>query len=389
MIPRLLKSHLLKTLKSGKSILLLGPRQAGKSTLIKDLKPRISFNLANQSVFLNFIRDPKYLESKLSALPKEKSEKKRFIFIDEVQRIPSLLNTIQDLVDNQGYQFILSGSSARKLRRGRANLLPGRVISYQLGPIVSAELSYNIDSESALSLGSLPEIITSKDQKISKQILKSYAQIYLNEEIKAEALTKSIESFTRFLYVVAAQSGQFFDLSKISSRAGVPRQTAQRFFELLEDTLIIRRCPAFAKSEKTRLVQHPKAYFFDCGVLNGLLGNFKISDDRREFLFETLFFNQLVTTLEALALDYRLSTFRTSGGAEVDFVLELDDKIFAIECKTGFVRKQELGGFESLQSFLGRRKISHRIVVSDQLESLRLDKILVLPWQVFLKDFIG
>ncbi len=380
MIDRLLAQRLKKSIKNNKSVLLLGPRQTGKSTLAASLQPSLTFNLANESTFLEFVRDSSFLESTLKA----KNLHKGLIFIDEVQRLSSLLNTIQYLIDkNKQLQFVLSGSSARKLKRGKANLLPGRVHFYQLGPIVSGEMNFAMTTEKILRFGSLPEAINENDSKQLKMLLKSYAQIYLNEEIKAEALTKNIEGFARFLYAMAADSTKYIDLSKISSQIAVPRQTTQRFFEILEDTLIIKRCDAFAKSDKKRIVQHPRFYFFDNGVLNGLLNNYNCSEDRLGYLFENLFFNQLSTSLNYDDRDYRLSTYRTSAGAEVDLILELEDKIFAIECKTGYVKKSNLGGFSSFEDFLGKKV--RKIVVTPNDQERTFDSIEVMNWQKFLK----
>jgi predicted AAA+ superfamily ATPase len=208
--------------------------------------------------------------------------------------------------------------------------------------------------------------------------------IYLNEEIKAEALTKNLEGFTRFLFTLAAESSHFLDLSKVSKNASVPRQTVQRFFQILEDTLIIKRVEAFAKSEKRRLIQHPKFFFFDNGVLNSLLSNYTCSLDRRGVLFENFFFNQLSTSLSYSDLDYRLSTYRTDAGAEVDFVLELEGQVIAIEVKTGHFGKSDLGGFNSLERFL--KKPLKKVVITDKFNSRKIEDIEVMPWQSFLES---
>ena len=202
----------------------------------------------------------------------------------------SMKFAIQALLDEHRtrLRFLLSGSSARKLRRGQANLLPGRIHSYQLGPIVSAELDYQMPTERILSLGSLPGILTDLEEGSAQKTLRTYGATYLKEEIQAEALSRNIEGFARFLKVVTSWSSELVDFSKVASLAGISRQTATRYFEILEDTLIFHRIEPFAKSARIRLVQHPKYYIFDVGVLNGLLGNFICSDDRIERLFETL-----------------------------------------------------------------------------------------------------
>lgn len=379
-IQRKLSRNLHASLKAGKSILLLGPRQTGKSTLSQELQPDLEFNLANEAVFLDFAKDPNFLESQIRL----KMKNKGLVFIDEVQRHPRLMNTVQSLIDkNKTLQFLLTGSSARKLRRGHANLLPGRLHTYELGPITSAELGYEMDTDRALSLGTLPEIITDLDLRNAKKTLKSYAMTYLQEEIKSEALTKNLDGFTRFLFNIAADSSKYLDLTKVSKNIGVPRQTVQRFFEILEDTLIVSRCQAFANSEKRRIVQHPRFFIFDNGVLNSLLGNYNLSSDRRGFLFENLFFNQLKTSLESSDLDYRISSYRTDGGAEVDFVLEVENKIYALEVKSGAFSKKDLGGFKSIQE-LTKTRITPYVIVSEGHHRW-IDDIEVIPWQSFLE----
>ncbi len=381
MLLRTLQKQIQKSLKNKKSVLLIGPRQVGKSTLLKGLRPNVEFNLARQSTFLEFIKNPDYLEQNLAAiLPKG-----GLVSVDEIQRVPSLLNTIQYLIDEKRpYQFIMTGSSARKLRRGRANLLPGRVHSYDLGPITSCELNYDANTDFMLSFGSLPAVITDTDTKEIKKLLRSYSVTYLSEEIKAEALTKNIEGFTRFLFKIAVESSHYLDLSKISKNVGVPRQTIQRYFEILEDTLLVHRLESFAKSEKRRLIQHPRFYFFDNGVLNALLGNFNCSDDRKGQLFENLFVTQLLTALRASEMDFRISNYRTDAGAEVDVILELEGKTYAIEIKTGGFSKADLGGLNSFEKFISK-KIQKFVVLPDG-NPRRIDDVQILPWQDFMKQ---
>ena len=177
---------------SQKSFLLLGPRQTGKSTLVSTLNPDLAINLAHEATYLEFARNPREIEERLNALPP--SEPTQSIFIDEVQRLPSLLNTVQTLLDAmpQRYKFLLTGSSARKLRRGHANLLPGRIFTYHLGPVVSREMNYQLDTNAALTHGTLPGILFDPDVKTKEKTLASYAATYLKEEVQAEALTRNL-----------------------------------------------------------------------------------------------------------------------------------------------------------------------------------------------------
>ncbi len=197
--------------KSKKSVLVLGPRQTGKSTLIRNVEPELSINLALESTYLEFARNPAELPQRLAAKPY------KTVFIDEVQRLPTLLNTLQALLDEtpRPPKFYLTGSSARKLRRGNANLLPGRIHTYHLGPLTSAELGRSVNVRRALSTGMLPGIWTEPEERERLKTLRSYAATYLKEEIQAEALTRSLEGFSRFLFVAAAEAGKFLDLSQL------------------------------------------------------------------------------------------------------------------------------------------------------------------------------
>lgn len=367
--------------KSKKSILLLGPRQTGKSTLVRSLSPDLSINLANESTFLDFARNPNELNEILEI------KKHKTVFIDEVQRLPQLLNTIQAIIDESKLhiKFYLTGSSARKLKRGKANLLPGRIHSYNLTPLTSKELEYKMDLQEALSTGLLPGIWTETNVKEKQKTLRSYASTYLKEEIQAEALTRNIEGFSRFIYVVAAESGKFLDLSKLASNASIPRQSAIRYFEILEDTLIVQRCNAFGKSERRRLIQRPKFYFFDTGVLNALLENFNVSNDRIGTLFENLIFNQICHSAQALDIPIRLSTYRTEHGAEVDFILEKERKVFAIEVKASKnVGKSDLRGFKSFEEYYN--KPHKKLIVYLGNKAKVINNVTVLPWQMLLQQ---
>jgi predicted AAA+ superfamily ATPase len=339
------------------SCLLLGPRQTGKSTLLHQMKPDLEINFADEATFLEFSSNPARLEEVLSP------GNIKTVFIDEVQRLPNLLNTIQKIIDQtrraprRKLRFFLSGSSARKLRRGQANLLPGRILSYFLGPLHLLETGGDVSIDALLSYGALPGVVTEPQEKMKKALLTSYAGTYLKEEIQAEALTKNIEGFSRFLFVMAAKNGQFVDFSKLGSQASINQKTASRFFEIMEDTLVVKRLPAFSGSDLKRLVQHPKFYFFDVGVLNGLLNNFRPSLDRIGMLFENLVFSQITSLLDSLAQTYRISTYRTNKNAEVDFILELENQMFAIEVKASKnIGEEDFRGLKSFRLFQPQAK---------------------------------
>ena len=372
MIPRLLTNTLRE---SPKGVLILGPRQTGKSTLCRELKAQMVINLMNESTYLEFARNPRRLQELIAA------SRPTSVFIDEIQRLPSLLNSIQVLVDEGPNcpKFILTGSSARRLRRGSANLLPGRLFTYRLGPLCSQELNYEMDS-AAMSFGALPEVYLLDKVALKQKLLTSYTGTYLKEEIQAEALTKNIEGFARFLFAAAAESSRFLDLAKLAQQAQIDRSSAVRWFEILEDTLIVNRVSAFSKSSRQRLVQHPRFFFFDNGILNALLNNFQASPDRIGMLFENLFCSQIFASAAAADKEVIVSSYRTSQGAEVDFVIETGSEIFAVECKATLNDPRFThAGFDGLEKAAGRS--IRRIVAYLGQESLERGKVTVLPWQ--------
>jgi uncharacterized protein len=366
--------------RSKKSVLLLGPRQTGKSTLMRSLAPDLELNFAREDTFFELAQNPRALEERLAAA------RPKTVFLDEVQRLPGVLNTVQAILDEPSPpRFLLTGSSARKLRRGRANLLPGRIHTYSLGPLSAAECNFAMDTPQALSTGTLPGIYSETDERERKKTLRSYAATYLKEEIQAEALTRNIEGFARFLQVAAACAGSYLDLSKLSSEAMVPRQTAVRFFEILEETLIVQRCDAFAKSNRRRLVQHPRYYFFDNGVLNALLGTFTPAADRIGPLFEHLMHSQVLALVAGRDAELRVSSYRTEHGAEVDFIIEGNGFLWAVECKASRnVGPSDSRGLKRFAEFVGKRHRSVVVYLGDAKR--RIEGVDVLPWQEVIRQ---
>ncbi len=378
MITRLIASEIKK---SPKSILLLGPRQVGKSTLATSLKPDLSINLSDQVEFLQHSSNPGELRSLLELT------RPSTVLIDEVQRLPSLLNTIQALVDqNKKLKFFLTGSSARKLKRGGANLLPGRVLNYKLGPLVCAELDYKMDTGRVLTMGSLPEVYLSKSEKLATSLLRSYVANYLKEEIQAEALTRSLDSFSRFLQESILSTGQFIDYTKLSKKTKISRHACPRYFDILEDTMVGQRVLPFPElTASLKLIKHPKFYFFDTGVYNGLLNNFVASQDRMGVLSEQLVFNQLVHSAWAYEKELELSTFRTHAGEEVDFILKLDHDVFGVEVKTSANLISD--DFLGLQFFAKNFPKARGLFVFHMgTQEKKFGKIHALPWQKGLKE---
>lgn len=379
MIRRFLSDELLQV---RKSVLVLGPRQVGKSTLISSLHPDFEINLADENLFLRYSAAPAQFKSDILG------SGARTIFIDEIQRLPKLLNSIQVMIDSdKELKFYLSGSSARKLKRGDANLLPGRILRYKLGPLVASEMNYALDTRKALELGTLPEIYLEKDRKLAEKILTTYSGVYVKEEIQSESLVRNLDSFARFLSELGTLLGTFIDYTKLSKRAKISRHAVPRYFEILEDSMIGARLSPFASFEHDLdLIMHPKFYLFDNGVSNGLLGNFIASNDRVGVLSEQLVYNQIVHSAWSRGLEARVSTFRTRQGVEVDFIVELEGKIFAIEVKSSHdTHDDDLHGVRFfLDQFKGR--LAGAFVLHLGKASRRFGDIWSIPWQEGLKQ---
>lgn len=338
-----------------KSILLLGPRQVGKSTLLRELKPDLVINLAREKEFLDHSSRPELIEELIEGT------NSKVVMVDEVQRIPSILNTIQALIDEKKTRFLISGSSARKLKRGQANLLPGRLVSYSMGGLSSVELQGELNLKKSMVYGFLPEIFLEKDLHLAKDILTTYAGIYLKEEIQAELLVRNIQGFSRFLTAFSEYSGKVLDLSKVSSKAKVSRTGASRFLEILEETLLVIRCESFQEASRAETISHPRYFFFDPGVLNGLLGGFSLSQDRIGLLFEHAVVAQIQNTAAALHTAFELFYFRTRNGLEVDFIIRVNGKLWAIEAKSGSVQPQDSKSLEAFREYFPA--VNERVIV--------------------------
>lgn len=360
-----------KLSKARRSFLLLGPRQTGKSTLIRTLGPKLEINLADEETYIAFLRDPGLLKQRIRGAST--------VFIDEIQRIPSMLNTVQYVLDQERPpKFLLTGSSARKLKRGEANLLPGRIFMYELGPLSCSELGDLFDIRQALRKGLLPGIYLEKDSETWMKLLQTYAVTYLKEEIQAEALTRNLEGFSRFFDVMCSRSGDFIDFTKFASLASIERMSARRYFDVMIDTLVLRTIEPFGKSQRVRLTQHPRFYLFDVGVLNGALRNFEASSDRVGNLFEHLVLQLICSEFQGRDESIRLSVYRTEAGAEVDLILESRGKVFAIEIKaTKKIGPSDLRGLKSFGAYYGKRHTPLIIYMGEH--PARLDGVEILP----------
>jgi len=358
------------------SCFLWGPRQTGKSTLLKQLfhdSPTYDLLLSNE--FVRLSTRPSLLREEVLAQPL--SEKP--VIIDEVQKIPALLDEVHWLITNHKRQFILCGSSARKLKRSGANLLGGRALRYELFPLVCNEIP-DFDLLKALNQGLLPRHYLAQG---SQDMIAAYVGDYLKEEIAQEALTRNIPAFSRFLEAAAFSNGEIVNYKNVAGDCGVSAPTVKEYFHILEDTLIGKFIPSYRKRPKRRVIQTPKFYFFDVGLANFLLKRGKIVPRSEIFgkAFEHFIYQEITAHSHYSGLRYPIAYWRTASQLEVDFIL--GDHETAIEVKgTEQTTPPHLKG---LKAFCEEYKVKHAIVVSLDPKPRIADRISILPWKVFLQ----
>ena len=372
------------TLPRTRSCLLLGPRQTGKSTLVRQTLPRRSFavDLLQHDTFLRYSKEPSLYRLEVEAQIRRGV---RVFFVDEIQRIPALLDEIHGLIEAHKVRFILTGSSARKLRRGGANLLAGRASTRRLYPLTVDEQGDSFDLERTLRLGSLPAVVTGSERD-ARDLLEGYAETYLREEIQAEALVRNLGGFGRFLDVAASENGGIVNFSAVGRDAALATRTVQEYYQILEDTLIGFRLEPWRSSPRARLVGHPRFYFFDTGVTNALVDRLTGTLDRawRGRLFEQWVVLECVRKIEYQRSEARLFYWRTNNGAEVDLLVEVHGRLrLAVEIKA----KRQVSGADlsGLRSFAHAHPDVRRVVVAEVPEAYRLGTVDILPYRAFLE----
>lgn len=357
------------------SLFLWGARQTGKSTLLKEMFTNaIWFDLLLSDVYERLSKNPSILRETILAQPDT-----NLVIIDEIQRIPELLNEVHWLIANKNKQFVLSGSSSRKIIRGGYNLLGGRAIRYELYPLVSSEIP-NFDLLRALNNGLLPRHYLAAN---AKKLLSAYIGNYLKDEIAAEAKIRNIQSFAKFLEAAAFSNGEMVNYANIASDCGVSAPTVKEYFQILEDTLMGRFVPSYQKKPKRRVITAPKFYFFDVGIVNYLLKRGKIEFGSEVFgnAFEHFIYHEIYAHSQYSGLAYPISYWRTASQIEVDFIL--GDNEVAVEVKsTTNVSSRHLSG---LKSFAEEYKTKQLILVCNEPMARLVDNIHVLPWKVFLQ----
>lgn len=308
-----------------RSFFLFGPRSVGKSFwLRRHFGNAPYFDLLNNATYLELSRNPSILEAKIGNQPRGS-----WVCIDEIQKIPSLLSEVHRLIENKGFNFALSGSSARKLKRGGADLLAGRAVTCRMEGFSSAETSKLFDLDAVINWGSLPIILGEQSDTDIASILSAYVHTYIKEEIKEEGIVRNIEPFIRFLEVAGMVNGQILNKENIARDAKVPRATVDVYFSILEDTLLGHFLPAFRPNVKVREQSHPKFYWFDAGVARGAAGllNDPVDSMWRGWSFETLIFHELRVYNHVKGKNRQIFFYRTGAGSEIDFVIETKKKM--------------------------------------------------------------
>lgn len=374
------------------SFFLFGARGTGKSTYIKKQfltsQSILEIDLLNSDLEEEYAKSPMALYEKIRSQPK----KWDWIFIDEVQKNPRLLDVVHKSIEDLRVKFILTGSSARKLKRGGANLLAGRAFLYSLFPFTQLELKDKFDLNSSLRWGSLPQLQSFKDDADRKSYLKGYSQIYLKEEIKVEQLVRNIDPFRGFLEVAAQMSGKIINYSKISNDVGVDHKTVQNYFEILSDTWLGYFLPSFHQSVRKSQRLSPKFFFFDLGVKNSLaqlidskpvLGNTFYGE-----LFEHFMINELFRLNSYFEKDFRFSYLSTKNNAEIDLILSKGSRHIAVEIKSNInIDPVEVKKTKNLASDISN--IKKIFYVSHHKEARIIDGVECLHWQDFIQLFIS
>jgi predicted AAA+ superfamily ATPase len=344
---------------------LWGPRQTGKTTLLRAKYPdALWIDLLKADEFRRYLQNPESLREGLAA-----RDSIRQVVVDEVQKVPQLLDEVHWLHENRGIRFALCGSSARKVKRGQANLLGGRALRYELHGLIAAEIGEDFDLKRMLNHGYLPNIYESDN---SRSLLNSYVADYLKEEVAAEGLVRNLRVYSEFLNMAALADAERVNFSTIARDCGVSSHTIKGYFQILEDTLLGRWLPAYTRRPKRRVITAPKFYFGDVGVVNHLArrGDLQPGSELYGRAFENWVFHELSAHNAYSSAYARLSYWHLPSGIEVDFVV--NDMQLAIEAKaTAKVTPDHLKGLREVVR--DHRRIKQRIVVCLERTSRRTD----------------
>ena len=364
------------------SAFLWGARKTGKSTYLREKFPdSIVYDFLKTDVFFELSKNPSLLRERL--LAKEAAELKKPIILDEIQKVPQLLDEVHWLIENKGLRFVLCGSSARKLKKGHANLLGGRAWRYELFPLVSHEME-KIDLLRVLNHGLIPLHYLQNDENC-KRSLTAYVQDYLREEIFAEGLTRNIPAFSRFFDAFGYSHGEITNYCNIARECGVNSKTVKEYYQILIDTLLAIRVEPYKKRQSRQVItKASKYYMFDVGVA-GFLTKRHIAEQKGEEFgkaLEHFLLMEIVAYKSYAGKDFSINFWRTKSGLEVDFVLDKGE--IAIEIKgSGRVDKRDIYGLNAFTEAFSPKK---SILVCNEKEKRMHGKMAIVPWEVFLHE---
>jgi len=357
---------------ANRSAFLWGPRKTGKTSLLRQQFPEAYWiDLLDYDLFLSLSQRPSSLRQILDA------QFSKTVVIDEVQKIPNLMDEIHWLIENRGYQFILCGSSARKFRRGKIGLLGGRAWRFELYPLVTKELKA-FDLDRALLVGLIPSHYFALNAEMD---LKGYVHDYLKEEVQAEALTRNLPAFSKLLRSAAITNGMLLNYSNAARESGVSVKTIREYYQILEDTLIGRQLAPWRKTKKRRLIETAKFFFFDTGIVSNLLGQRSLVPGTREYgrAFEHFILQECWAYSHYSKLEFPISFWRTASGSEVDLIL--GDAEVALEIKASSRVADRTKG---LHLFHEENKCRQSFIISREQRPRKISsQITVLPWQNF------
>lgn len=359
---------------------LWGPRQSGKSTLLKSLYPDGRWvDLLKNDEFRRYSGRPELLRQELDA---DDWDPSRQIVIDEVQKVPALLDEVHWLLENSGFSFALCGSSARKVRRGNVNLLGGRAARYELRGLTGIELGDSFDITRLLNHGYMPSMY---EVQRPRRMLDAYIDDYLRHEIATEGVVRNLPAFADFLHTAAMSDGEIVNFTNIASECGVSSPTVKNHFEILDDTLLGRWLPAYRRRQKRRVIRAPKFYFYDVGIVNRLArrGVLAPGTDTYGKAFENWVFHELSAYISYNEIDLSLSFWRLPSGIEVDFLL--GDVTFAVESKSS--RRITDGDLKGLRTLIEEHpQVRQRVLVCMEERARRTpDGIYILPADTFVE----
>jgi uncharacterized protein len=364
------------------SLFLFGPRGTGKSTLLQTRYPdALWLNLLNPAIERTYSARPERLYDLLKT-----AGENHVVVIDEVQKIPALLTIVHEqIVANPKWQFILTGSNARKLKRHDGDLLAGRALKCLLHPFIASELGSQFDFTQALQYGLLPLLLTSTDPMAT---LQTYVGLYLKEEIQMEGLVRSLESFSRFLEVISFSHASQLNVTNVARECEVKRKTVENYIGILEDLLLAFQIPVFTRKAKREVVQHSKFFLFDTGVFRALrpTGPLDRASEIEGAALEGLVAQHLQAWIDYTVQPHKLYFWRTRTGVEVDFVIYGALGLWAIEVKNAL--RIHPADLKPLQSFLSDYPEAKGIILYRGTETIQQDNVLITPCETFLRQII-